>query len=63
MINKINTAYNLNIANTENIKVSKVEKTESKELSKVEKIKEEISNGTYKLDLNALSEKIAEELL
>ena len=63
MINKINTAYNLNIANTENIKVSKVEKPESKELSKVERIKEEISNGTYKLDLNALSEKMAEELL
>ena len=31
--------------------------------SKVDQIKESIESGTYKMDLQALSEKIAEELL
>jgi anti-sigma28 factor (negative regulator of flagellin synthesis) len=33
------------------------------DMSKIEKIKESIESGTYKVDLQALSEKIAEELL
>jgi len=31
--------------------------------SKIEQIKESISDGTYKIDLDALSKKIADELL
>ena len=33
------------------------------DMSKIEKIKESIESGTYKVDLQALSEKIAEELM
>jgi len=33
------------------------------DMSKIEKIKESIESGTYKVDLQALSEKIADELL
>jgi anti-sigma28 factor (negative regulator of flagellin synthesis) len=33
------------------------------DMSKIDKIKESIEAGTYKVDLQALSEKIAEELL
>jgi anti-sigma28 factor (negative regulator of flagellin synthesis) len=31
--------------------------------SKIERLKEEISSGTYKIDLSALCEKIADELI
>ncbi len=33
------------------------------DMSKVEKIKESLQSGEYKVDLQALSEKIADELL
>jgi anti-sigma28 factor (negative regulator of flagellin synthesis) len=33
------------------------------DMSKIERIKESIESGEYKIDLQALSEKIAEELL
>ena len=33
------------------------------DMSKVDKIKESIESGEYKVDLQALSEKLAEELL
>jgi anti-sigma28 factor (negative regulator of flagellin synthesis) len=42
----------------ENINVSK-----QGDMSKIEKIKESLASGEYKVDLQALSEKIAEELL
>ncbi|OIP56800.1 MAG: flagellar biosynthesis protein FlgM [Helicobacteraceae bacterium CG2_30_36_10] len=36
---------------------------EQGDMSKVEKIKESLASGEYKVDLQALSEKIADELL
>jgi anti-sigma28 factor (negative regulator of flagellin synthesis) len=68
MINKINSTYNINIINqTENIKTNKfIETKETKEtnkLSKVEQIKRDIANGTYQIELDILSEKLADTLL
>ena len=42
----------------ENMNVSK-----QGDMSKIEKIKESLASGEYKVDLQVLSEKIAEELL
>jgi anti-sigma28 factor (negative regulator of flagellin synthesis) len=64
MINRINIENNYvsNLSNNKIIIKDKIEKNDEV-LSKVDKIKEEIKNGTYKLDLEATSKKIAESLI
>ena len=51
----------------ENNKILKKEINQQKlnknEISNIDKIKSEINNGTYKVDLNLLSKKIADDLL
>jgi flagellar biosynthesis anti-sigma factor FlgM len=42
---------------------TKTEKTSSVEQTKVEQLKELISSGAYKVDLQALAEKMAQDLL
>ena len=70
MISQINGAVANAYANSTNDKVQKgatqkAEPTISSQgdKSKVDVIKESIESGTYQLDLQALSQKIAEELL
>lgn len=46
---------------TENVKATLVTKQGDK--SRVDEIKDALSSGEYKVDLNALSERIADELL
>ena len=42
----------------------KIDKTkDNNELSRVDKIKEEIQNNTYKINLDTLANKIAEDLI
>jgi len=70
MISQVNSAA-LAYASNSNDKIQKgasSTKTESSissqgDKSKVDQIKESIESGTYKIDLQALSQKIAEELL
>ena len=59
----INGAYTNN--SSENKEVSKKSTTISSQgdLSKVDQIKESLESGEYKINLQALSEKIADELL
>ncbi len=71
MISQVNGAGVTSIyANNSNNKIQKgaTQKAESiissqGDKSKVDQIKESITSGTYKIDLQALSQKIAEELL
>ena len=71
MISQVNGAGIASVyANSSNEKVQKgaAQKAESTissqgDKSKVDQIKESIESGTYKVDLQALSQKIAEELL
>jgi anti-sigma28 factor (negative regulator of flagellin synthesis) len=46
-----------------NIKAGMTTVTKQGDTSKIEKIKESIAFGEYKIDLDALSKKIADELL
>jgi len=64
--NGINIYQNINIKNNEkdiNKSESKLNTWNKDDLSKIEKIKSEIKNGTYKINLNLLSKKIADDLL
>ncbi len=70
MISQLNGASAQAYANNTNNKLQKgashkMEPTISSQgdKSKVDQIKESIESGTYQLDLQALSQKIAEELL
>ena len=70
MISNVNGAAASAYANNSNDKVQRgaTQKAESTissqgDKSKVDQIKESIESGTYKIDLQALSQKIAEELL
>lgn len=68
MISQVNgtnvrTAYTANIVdNKEATKKASVISSQG-DLSKVDQIKEALESGEYKLNLQALSEKIADELL
>jgi anti-sigma28 factor (negative regulator of flagellin synthesis) len=60
----IRNAYNSNLP--ENREVNKKTGTSISsqgDMSKVERIKQELESGEYKINLQALSEKIADELL
>lgn len=64
-VNSTNIRTALNNNSSDNKEVNKKATTVSSQgdLSKVEEIKESLQSGEYKLDLQALSEKIADELL
>ncbi|QOP44069.1 flagellar biosynthesis anti-sigma factor FlgM [Sulfurimonas sediminis] len=68
MISKVNnsvlgSAYmNSTLSNTQKKESTSVTAMENKS-SKVEQIKESIDSGQYKVDLSALSKKMADELL
>ena len=58
------SAYSNNLKeNKTTAQKSVSEVTKQGDMSKVDKIKESIESGEYKIDLQALSEKIADELL
>jgi len=61
----VSSAYNNSNEKNQRGATQKAESTISiqGDKSKVNQIKESIESGTYKMDLQALSEKIAEELL
>ncbi len=58
---KINTHNSLNI---KNFSTQQTKKTEpNKKLSRVEEIKQQIKNGTYKIDINKTAEAMTKYLL
>ncbi len=57
----VRTAYSNNLSETKGTKGATVSK--QGDTSKVEQIKEALASGEYKVDLEALSKKIAEELM
>jgi len=70
MISNVNTTVVRNAYGSNNLNENKDIKpnarlSESKDgaLSKIERLKESIDAGEYKIDLSALSEKMADELL
>jgi flagellar biosynthesis anti-sigma factor FlgM len=69
MISQVNNRAVLNglnnkvSANKENTQKEGVNVSSQDNLSKVQQIKNAIASGEYKVDLEALSEKMAEELL
>jgi len=67
MISQLNSsmvrnAYSNNISETKDSS-SKLSISKQGDMSKVDRIKESIDAGEYKVDIQALSEKIADELL
>ena len=56
-------AYSNNLSESRDIRGKATNITKQGDTSKVEQIKDAISSGEYRIDLQALSEKIAEELL
>lgn len=69
MISQVNSATARSVyqnAETQNRRDEKVEKTtvsQQGDTSKIEQIKASIENGEYKVDLEALAKKIADELM
>ncbi len=67
MISKVNVGNvyvaNQNISRTKNENIQNKEEIKSKDRDKVQEIKKSIQNGTYKIDLQKTSEKIADTLL
>jgi len=58
---KINTHNSLNI---KNLSTQQTKKTEpNKKLSRVEEIKQQIKNGTYKIDIDKTAEALTKYLL
>lgn len=58
-----NTYANSNGESKETATKANVNVNKQGDMSKIERIKESLESGEYKIDLQALSEKIAEELL
>ena len=59
MINRINTGLNI----TDNFSTQQKKKTQKNtKLSRVEEIKQQINNGTYKIDLQKSAEAMAKHL-
>ena len=68
MISQVNSsairnAYTNNSSEAKNTQRSSTSISTQGDMSKVETIKESLESGEYKINLQALSEKIAEELL
>ena len=60
----IRTAYATNFGESEEVsKKAKTSVSEQGDTSRVEQIKEALESGEYKIDLQALSQKIAQELM
>ncbi len=60
----IRTAYANNFGESKEAKeTSKATVSQQGDTSKIEQIKESLASGEYKVDLEALSKKIADELL
>ena len=58
----VNNAYNDKMSETKNTKQS-VNISKQGDMSRIEQLKESIDSGEYRVDLEALSKKIADELL
>ena len=55
--------YNNNLNNIQNLSTQqKPKKIETKKLSRVEEIKEQIQNGTYKIDIDKTANALAKAL-
>ncbi len=64
MISNINGIVTNNVYKSKNSKIKKTNSVSKQgDTSKVQKIKKALSNGEYKVDLEMLSELIADELL
>lgn len=69
MISQVNSTAIANTYSKNNGEVKQAEKntgvniSKQGDMSKVERIKEALASGEYKINLQALSEKIADELL
>ena len=69
MISQLNSsavggAYSNNIGDSKEVKqATKSEKASSVEQTKVEQLKESINSGAYKVNLQAVAEKMAQDLL
>lgn len=67
MISKLNSAavHSAYASKTNDSKTAKqgVEATKQNDTSNVDKLKESINSGEYRINLDALSQKIADELL
>ena len=60
----VRNAYPNNLSESKDVtKKAGVNVSSQGDLSKVDQIKEDLASGNYKIDLQALSEKIADELL
>ena len=58
----VRSAYSSNLGETKET-ATKTNVSKQGDMSKVERIKESLESGEYKINLQALSEKIADELL
>lgn len=58
----VQNAYTNNLSDASDTKKARTVSTQG-DLSKVDQIKESLASGEYKINLQALSEKIADELL
>ena len=58
----VRSAYSSNLGETKEA-AAKTNVTKQGDMSKIERIKESLESGEYKINLQALSEKIADELL
>ena len=59
----VGSAYSNNTASTKQKKESASTTATEQKSSKLEQLKESIDSGNYKVDLSALSKKMADELL
>ena len=59
----VRNVYTNTLNETKNIKQASSTVSKQGDTSKVEQIKESIASGDYKIDLDALSKKIADELI
>jgi anti-sigma28 factor (negative regulator of flagellin synthesis) len=65
MISQINSSMvaNAYVSNENKASAQKLNISKQGDMSKVDRLKESVDAGTYKIDIQALSKKIAEELL
>jgi len=59
----VRDAYASNLGESKETKKASATISKQGDMSKIERIKESLESGEYKINLQALSEKIAEELL
>ena len=59
----VRSTYNNNFGESKEVKKPNTSISSQGDMSKVDQIKESLESGEYKINLQALSEKIADELL